>query len=261
MPRPVFLRNKPLLLILASCGLLAAFSPGKVLPIAKGEESTAIESDSIQRQLRTMLEKPASVDFVETPLTDVLQLLQAQSGVRMLIDTKALEEAGVSTDVRLSIKASEMSCAATLQHLFRPLELTWVYRDDALVVTTKASSELELEIRVYPVRDLVLEERASAFVEDFDSLIELITGSVAITSWSDVGGMATIKQYSPSGALVISQTREVHEKIDNLLTTLRRVRDEQGLSSTAVIQRSPASRYEPARFRPTDSSLTRVYRD
>ncbi len=62
---------------------------------------------------------------------------------------------------------------------------------------------------------------------DFDSLIELITSTVKPTTWDDVGGPGSIKQFETNLSLVISQTQDVHEEIEDLLQQLRRLQDLQ----------------------------------
>src|SRR6185369_15769207 len=64
-------------------------------------------------------------------------------------------------------------------------------------------------------------------VADFDSLIELITTTIDPDSWDDVGGPGSIAEFATNLSLVISQTQEVHEKIDRLLAQLREIQDEQ----------------------------------
>ncbi|HWA99913.1 MAG TPA: hypothetical protein VG713_15550 [Pirellulales bacterium] len=62
---------------------------------------------------------------------------------------------------------------------------------------------------------------------DFNSLIELITGTIAPQTWSDVGGAGAVKEFAGNLSLVISQTQEVHEQISDLLEQLRRLQDLQ----------------------------------
>lgn len=62
---------------------------------------------------------------------------------------------------------------------------------------------------------------------DFDSLIELITSTVKPTSWDSVGGPGSIAPFETNLSLVISQTQEVHDEIDDLLKQLRRLQDLQ----------------------------------
>ena len=62
---------------------------------------------------------------------------------------------------------------------------------------------------------------------DFDSLIELITGTLSPTSWDSAGGTGTIQPFEPNLSLVVTQTQEVHEQIKYLLEQLRRLQDLQ----------------------------------
>ncbi len=62
---------------------------------------------------------------------------------------------------------------------------------------------------------------------DFDSLIDLITQTVARTSWDEVGGPGSVVGFETNLSLVISQTQEVHDEIVDLLEQLRRLQDLQ----------------------------------
>lgn len=62
---------------------------------------------------------------------------------------------------------------------------------------------------------------------DFDSLIDLITTTIAPTTWDEVGGPGSIAEFRTNLSLVISQTQEVHDQIADLLSQLRRLQDLQ----------------------------------
>ena len=62
---------------------------------------------------------------------------------------------------------------------------------------------------------------------DFDTLIELITSTIAPTSWDDVGGPGSVVGFDGNLSLVVSQTQEVHQDIVDLLQQLRRLQDLQ----------------------------------
>lgn len=66
-----------------------------------------------------------------------------------------------------------------------------------------------------------------AAMADFDTLIELITSTIAPSTWDDVGGAGAIEPFPVNLSLVISQTQEVHEQIADLLDQLRRLQDLQ----------------------------------
>ncbi|TWU34389.1 type II secretion system protein GspD [Novipirellula artificiosorum] len=62
---------------------------------------------------------------------------------------------------------------------------------------------------------------------DFQSLMQLIQETVEPTIWQDLGGTSTMAPYPQNLSLVISTTSEVHDKIEALLTTLRRLQNLQ----------------------------------
>jgi len=61
----------------------------------------------------------------------------------------------------------------------------------------------------------------------FDSLIDLITSTIAPPTWDTVGGPGSIARFDTNLSLVISNTQEVHEQIVDLLKQLRRLQDLQ----------------------------------
>ncbi|MEX2175482.1 MAG: hypothetical protein WD872_14055 [Pirellulaceae bacterium] len=62
---------------------------------------------------------------------------------------------------------------------------------------------------------------------DFTSLIDLITTTVAPTTWDALGGPGAIREFETNLSLVVSQTQDVHEQIADLLEQLRRLQDLQ----------------------------------
>ncbi len=62
---------------------------------------------------------------------------------------------------------------------------------------------------------------------DFDSLIDLITQTVAPPTWDHNGGKGNVAPSPANLSLVVSQTQEVHEEIVDLLEQLRRMQDLQ----------------------------------
>ena len=86
----------------------------------------------------------------------------------------------------------------------------------------KRKSE-SLVTKVYEVKDIVLpvDSGSAAPTPDFDSLIDTLTSTVAMESWVDVGGRGTLKVMPESHSLVVHQTGEVHEQIQDVLEQLR----------------------------------------
>ena len=72
------------------------------------------------------------------------------------------------------------------------------------------------------------QSRGGVTQADFDQLINLITGVVDSDSWQSTGtGEGTIQAFPPNLSLIVSQTQEVQDEIQDLLKKLRELNDVQ----------------------------------
>jgi len=105
-------------------------------------------------------------------------------------------------------------------------ELAYIIENEVLLITTEQEEERRLEVRVYRVDDLSVAKPwpypgATAYA-DFNSLIDLIVSSVEHDSWMENGtGEGEIRSHG-DGLIVITQTRRVHDQINQLLADMRR---------------------------------------
>lgn len=222
--------------------------------IALGQTSFSVTSDDGQSQakIEKALLQRGSIEFTEVPLRDVASKLAEQFNVQIVIAIKKLEEASVSQDTPITKQLTGLTLGSILKLILKDLELTYVVRDEVLSITTPEDAESQLDTRVYPVLDLVTQgtrNRKAGEELDYDSLIEVIIAIVAPHSWDDVGGPGAIDQFDNAGALVVSQTRDVHEQIAGLLTTLRKTKTSQGLAPPKEAKNRPTSL--PAHFTAT----------
>jgi type II secretory pathway component GspD/PulD (secretin) len=250
-----------------------------------------------ERHIEQKLGTRISLNFKDTPLSQIIDDLHQMTGVNVVADTTALEEAGVALSQLLSLKVEDMSLKSALNILLKQARLTYVIKDEALQITTEEHAKGKLKMVTYPVADLVVpvENHTLPVVADFnkladnlwkgatgggfnyggpmpyvgpgampgapavsdpvsgrgyawnppgaqapplggpnkpipgttieDMLIRLITQTVEPSTWTEVGGKGTI-QYFPLGlALVINQTQDIQEQIQDLLAALRRLQD------------------------------------
>lgn len=63
--------------------------------------------------------------------------------------------------------------------------------------------------------------------QDFDPLIDLIKSTIDPEGWDDTNGDGTIQAYVPNLSLIVSQTQEVQDQIQDLLVQLRELNDVQ----------------------------------
>ena len=91
--------------------------------------------------------------------------------------------------------------------------------------------------QVYPVADLIIPtgvDPSTAFA-DFDTLIQLITSTIRPDTWDDVGGPGSIEAFPMKSDLVISQTKDVHEQIEDLLRQMRDTGTSKGANEESHI--------------------------
>jgi hypothetical protein len=172
------------------------------------------------------LREKCDVEFDQLPLIDALTRFAEPRQLPLYIDRKALADAGTGTDTPVTASVKGLTCKTALELLLDELDLTYLVRHEVLIITTKTEAENMLAIKVYPVFDLVARPpNAPATLPslDFQSLIDNITTNIAPTTWDEVGGPGAIEPFTHSGALVISQTTEIHEEIAEYLRALREV--------------------------------------
>jgi len=173
--------------------------------------------------------KSSGLEFTDEPLENVVNFLQDEYGIPIQLDVPALEGAGLTADEPMTVNLQNISLRSAIRLLLKPKNLTYIIRNEVLIITTPEVAEHELVVCVYEVRDLVtvFPRRAKtkgdkSATADFDSLIDAITSCVHTETWSENGGgEANIRPLPSSGLLIVSQTQAVHEGIADLLSVIR----------------------------------------
>src|SRR5262249_6529468 len=195
---------------------------------AQAPLSINVEPDGDQERLEQALAERGVVDFSNTPLKNAIDELSRQFRVPIVLARRMLQEASVSQDAPLTKKPRDLPLESILRLVLADFELAFTVRDNVILVSTPEDVESQLETRVYPVLDLVRQpslagkDAQAAGGADYDSLIEVITSVVHPDSWDDVGGPGAVDSFENAGALIVSQTRDVHRQVEALLTSLRR---------------------------------------
>jgi hypothetical protein len=171
-----------------------------------------------EEKILATLEEPTTMDFTETPLRDAIDYLRDLHGIPIQWDTKALEEAGMGSDTPLTYTQNGVKLRSGLRLLLRPKSLTYVIKDEVLLITTQDAADQELITRTYPVGDLAEQHGA-------DILTEAVTATVAPESWKAAGGLGSIVYVPKAKSFVIAQTHDAHDELLGLLRALRSARD------------------------------------
>ncbi len=170
----------------------------------------------------TLRDRRATLEFVDTPLVEVIEFLESFTKIDFDLDRVALEEEGVTPDTPVTFRVNDVSLESAINLMLRPLNLSWVVDNEVVEITSMLSAGNELVTRCYPVGDLVMvgadDERWS---DSHDDLIQIIEATTVPNSWSSVGGAGTLDFFAGSQCLVAHQTQAAHDHIAALLAMLR----------------------------------------
>jgi hypothetical protein len=114
------------------------------------------QQGSAEQRIFEALDDIATLEFIETPLADVIEVLKDSHQIPIEIDIKALDDVGLSTDVPVTRNLKGVTLRSALRLMLREMDLTYVIRDEVLLITTPEEAESKLTTKVYPVADLVV---------------------------------------------------------------------------------------------------------
>jgi len=175
------------------------------------------------------LDEETALEFINTPLADVCDYLSDLHEIPIVLDHLTLADVGLGGNTIVNGQLLGIKLKGALNLLLQESDLTFVVRDDVLMITTPEEAETIVTIRLYPVRDLI----GVPFMPDgpdYDSLINLVTSMIAPMSWLEAGGSGTIDGFA--GCLIVAQTRSIHREVEWLLGRIRRRLDPYDTSHT-----------------------------
>ena len=100
-------------------------------PAAEALPAPAEREAAIEKALAS----PTQIEFVETPLQDVIDYLKDYHHIEIQIDTKAFNDAGVDPSTTISKNLKGISLRSALNSMLRELELTYVIQDEVLLTS------------------------------------------------------------------------------------------------------------------------------
>jgi RNA polymerase sigma factor (sigma-70 family) len=187
------------------------------------------ERGTAERRIITALKEQARLEFIETPLQEIVDFLKDFHGIEIQLDLKALGDVGLMCDTPITKNLKGLQLKSALGLLLRDLDLTFVVTDEVLLITTPEVAESMLETHVYTL------EQLPGF--DPNELAEVIRSTIRPDTWRDAvafdeaesaaAGSAkparrTAIQSLP-GCLVVTQTQRAHEEIEELLRQLAKL--------------------------------------
>ena len=89
-----------------------------------------------ERRIYRALDEPGEVSFLGTPLTGAMKFFRENLQVPIVIDDKALEGVSITPDEPITLELPPVSFRSALRLILNPLELTFVIRNEVLLITS-----------------------------------------------------------------------------------------------------------------------------
>ena len=121
-----------------------------------------IPESPIQKEINAALDTVTKVEYLETPLTDLVADLAQRHRIPVYIDRRNLDDDGIAGDTPVTANLNGLSLRSALTIMLRELDLTFVVTNEYLKITTANATEFERPTRVYLIKDLAIKKRASA---------------------------------------------------------------------------------------------------
>lgn len=185
----------------------------------------------IEAALRRRLTSP--LQYEGEQLNTVLASIAEEYGISIVFDRAALDELAISPETEVTVSLRNVSLRSALNLMLKEPgleDLCYIIDQEVLLITTVEKANETVSVEVYRVDDL-LEDSTGRFNSagsygDVDSLIDLVVANIEHASWMENGtGEGEIAFYPP-GMLVISQTRRIHDKVNDLFVSLRNTREQ-----------------------------------
>lgn len=130
--------------------------PAAAVPAAIKLEAATIKLEARSPSaLDAKLNKPVTVEFVETPLRDALAFLAESSDVQFYVKQRQLGSDNITQDDPISISLKNVPLSTVLDLMLEQLGLSYCARDEVLIITSPYDADTTMEVRVYDCRDLL----------------------------------------------------------------------------------------------------------
>lgn len=159
--------------------------------IPSGSAKAANANSTARYQLNASLPE---VKFDGVALGDALDFLRDVSGINMTVNWKALEAAGVTKDMPVTLRLRNISARKALEMVLDGAagsdKLTYDVDEGVVEVTTKELADQRMITKVYPIEDLIMEipDFTDAPIFDLTSLSNQSNGGGSGGVGGGVGG-------------------------------------------------------------------------
>ena len=158
-------------------------------------------------EIAQILKQPANMNFILTPLEEAIHNISLSHGVRIVIDRKTLEQAGISADAPVTFELDGVDLGRSLRFLLNSCNLSYVVKHECVQVTTKEVADANRTLAIY---------RLPASAEPMMQKIhDLLVKRESIARLAQDNRIATFKHH-----IIVYGTRPVHIATENYVNAV-----------------------------------------
>jgi len=162
-----------------------------------------------EQRLESVLQSPATFEFQDQALEDVLTFIEESHEINLMIDQVGLADNGIALDTPVTLTLKGLPLHTCMNLLLPPLDLDYLIRDGVVMITSSTVADEYQEIRVYDVSQLDI---------DPASLVDIVQ-EMCDTEWLVVDGAGGAIKVLPD-CLIVNQDQKTHRQIEGLLELL-----------------------------------------
>ncbi len=128
----------------------------QTLSAMRSKRDGEIRGTAAEQEIARKLDTPISVKYRNRPLNEVVEELEAMSGVDIVLDNRALSAVRVTPDTPISLELNNsIPMKSALNLILGELDLTYVIEHDVLSITSQEAKRSKVWTKTYRVTDLV----------------------------------------------------------------------------------------------------------
>jgi hypothetical protein len=172
---------------------------------------------SPEEELETKLGKKVCVNYQATPFCQVLDDFRDRFGLNIVCDEATFRAHGVCSEMPVNCRLDNVSARTALALVLKNCGLSYTTVENVVVVTVAQSNHPKTVRQIYPLKDFALS--CSNFCEQ--ELVRVLMATIEPASWNVMGGPGHVEYYPLGMCLIVNQTEEVHQQIQEMLDLLR----------------------------------------
>ena len=185
-------------------------------PDAEAKEEPEPELKGLERRL-------PEVNFDGAAFVDVVDFLRDITGANIVVDWRALEDAGIDRNAPISVRLKNVSFQNALQTILFTLDaqkrVAFTANPDVLTIsTTEALGQSRRATHTYDLRGVL---PGGAGADRAAIVVKMITGSVDPKSWKENGGAGEVRVQGEG--LSVTTSPENQKAIANLLDQIKQL--------------------------------------